>query len=93
LRFTSRSFFRPNSAAGVGNLQHVRAWRDHLHVFIVVALFKSHGVGGVLVYMVGLLVVEILVVLTLGVEPKKRRLEELETEAAVASFPAEVRNP
>jgi putative MFS transporter len=61
--------------------------------FIVVALFKSHGVGGVLVYMVGLLVVEILVVLTLGVEPKKRRLEELETEAAVASFPAEVRNP
>src|ERR1700693_3996753 len=51
--------------------------------FIVVALFSSHGVGGVLVFMIGLLIVEILVVLTLGVEPKKRRLEEIETEAAV----------
>jgi MFS transporter, putative metabolite:H+ symporter len=61
--------------------------------FIVVALFKSHGVGGVLVFMIGLLVVEILVVLTLGVEPKKRRLEEIETEAGAAPLPAEVRNP
>jgi hypothetical protein len=34
-----------------------------------------------------------LVVLTLGVEPKKRRLEEIEAEVAVAPFPAEVRNP
>ena len=61
--------------------------------FIVVALFKSHGVGGVLVFMIGLLVVEILVVLTLGVEPKKRRLEEIETETSAAPLPAEVRNP
>jgi putative MFS transporter len=61
--------------------------------FIVVALFKSHGVGGVLVFMIGLLVVEILVVLTMGVEPKKRRLEEIETETAVTPIPAEVRNP
>ena len=61
--------------------------------FLVVALFKSHGVGGVLVFMIGLLIVEILVVLTLGVEPKKRRLEEIEAEAAVTPFPAEVRNP
>jgi putative MFS transporter len=61
--------------------------------FIVVALFKSHGVGGVLVFMIGLLIVEIAVVLTLGVEPKKRRLEEIESEAAVAPFPAVVRNP
>jgi putative MFS transporter len=62
--------------------------------FIVVALFKSHGVGGVLAFMIGLLVVEILVVLTLGVEPKKRRLEEIETEtAAAAPLPAEARNP
>lgn len=61
--------------------------------FIVVALFKARGVGGVLVFMIALLVVEILVVLTLGVEPKKRRLEEIETEAGAAPLPAEVRNP
>jgi putative MFS transporter len=61
--------------------------------YIVVALYKSRGVGGVLIYMIGLLVVEILVVLTLGVEPKNRRLEEIETETAVAPLPAEVRNP
>ena len=61
--------------------------------FIVVALFRSHGVGGVLVFMIGLLIVQIFVVLTLGVEPKKRRLEEIEVEAAAPAFPAEVRNP
>ena len=61
--------------------------------FIVVALFKSHGVGGVLVFMIALLVVEILVVLTLGVEPKKRRLEDIEAEPSATPFPAEVRNP
>ena len=61
--------------------------------FIVVALFKSHGVGGVLVFMIGLLIVEIVVVLTLGVEPKKRRLEEIESEVVVVPLPAEVRNP
>jgi putative MFS transporter len=61
--------------------------------FAVVSLFKSHGVGGVLGFMIGLLVVEIVVVLTLGVEPKKRRLEEIEADAAVAPLPAEARNP
>jgi putative MFS transporter len=61
--------------------------------YIVVALYKSRGVGGVLVYMIGLLVVEILVVLTLGVEPRKRRLEEIENETGVTPLPAEVRNP
>jgi putative MFS transporter len=61
--------------------------------FIVVALFKSHGVGGVLAFMIGLLVVEILVVFALGVEPKKRRLEEIESETGAAALPAEVRNP
>jgi hypothetical protein len=50
-------------------------------------------VGGVLVFMIGLLIVQIFVVLTLGVEPKKRRLEEIEVEAAAPAFPAEVRNP
>jgi putative MFS transporter len=61
--------------------------------FLVVALFRSHGIGGVLVFMIGLLVVEILVVLALGVEPKKRRLEEIEAEPSATPFPAEVRNP
>ena len=61
--------------------------------FVVVALFRSHGVGGVLVFMIGLLIVEILVVLTLGVEPKKRRLEEIEPKASASAYPAEVRNP
>jgi putative MFS transporter len=51
--------------------------------FIVVALFRSHGVGGVLSLMIGLLFVQILVVLIFGVEPKKRRLEEIAPEAAV----------
>ena len=58
--------------------------------FLVVALFRSHGVGGVLVFMIGLLIVEILVVLALGVEPKKRRLEELESEAIASPYPAKV---
>jgi putative MFS transporter len=61
--------------------------------FLVVALFRSHGVGGVLAFMIGLLIVEIVIVLTLGVEPKKRRLEEIESAPTAARFPAEVRNP
>ena len=52
-----------------------------------------YGVGGVLAYMTGLLVVEILVVLTFGVEPRKRRLEEIENETGAPPFPAEARNP
>jgi MFS family permease len=61
--------------------------------FIVVALFRSHGVGGVLAFMNALLIVQIIVVLTLGVEPKKRRLEEIEPEESVSPYRAEVRNP
>ena len=61
--------------------------------FVVVALFRSHGVAGVLVFMNALLIVQIVVVLTLGVEPRKRRLEEIETEGAAAALSAEVRNP
>lgn len=60
--------------------------------FIVVALFRTHGVGGVLAFMIGLLAVEIAIVLALGVEPRKRRLEEIESEAGVAPVPAEARN-
>jgi len=58
--------------------------------FIVVALFRSHGVGGVLSLMIGLLVLQICVVLLFGVEPKKRRLEEIESEAPVSPSPAKV---
>src|ERR1700676_3969474 len=46
--------------------------------FLVVALLKAYGIGGVLSLMVGLLVVQIIVVFFLGVEPRKRRLEELD---------------
>jgi putative MFS transporter len=53
--------------------------------FMVVALFRSYGVGGVLSLMIGLLFVQILVVLFFGVEPKKRRLEEIEPEATAIS--------
>jgi putative MFS transporter len=46
--------------------------------FLVVALFRAYGIGGVLCLMIGLLVVEVLVVLLFGVEPTNRRLEELD---------------
>lgn len=46
--------------------------------FIVVALFRSYRVGGVLAFMIALLIVQIVVVLAFGVEPRKRRLEEID---------------
>jgi putative MFS transporter len=58
--------------------------------FMVVALFRSYQVGGVLAFMIGLLIVQIFVVLIFGVEPKKRRLEEIDTEAPVSPQPAKV---
>ena len=61
--------------------------------FLVVALFRSRGVGGVLAFMISLLIVLIGIVLALGVEPKKRRLEEIEPEEPASPYPAEVRNP
>ena len=45
--------------------------------FLVVPLFTTYGVGGVLALMVGLLAILIVTVLTLGVEPSGRRLEEV----------------
>ena len=48
--------------------------------FVVVSLFQAYGVSGVLNLMVGLLIVQILVVLLLGIEPRHKRLEELEPE-------------
>jgi putative MFS transporter len=47
--------------------------------FIVVALFRSYRVKGVLGFLIALLIVQIFVVLRYGVEPKKRRLEEIDS--------------
>ena len=58
--------------------------------FIVVALFKSYQIRGVLALMIGLLIVQIVVVLIFGVEPKKRRLEEIDTGAPVSAQPSEL---
>jgi putative MFS transporter len=49
--------------------------------FIVIALFKDYGVGGVLGLMTALLIVQIAVVSAWGIEPNQRPLEELEAEA------------
>ncbi len=46
--------------------------------FIVLALFKSYGVAGVLGLMIGLLVIQIVVVAIWGIETNCRGLEELE---------------
>jgi len=50
--------------------------------FIVLALFKSYGVQGVLGLMIGLLLVQIVVVAIWGVETNRRGLEELQPTAA-----------
>jgi putative MFS transporter len=46
--------------------------------FLVVFLFRVHGVKGVVILMIGLLVVQILVVHLYGIEPRMRRLEEIQ---------------
>jgi putative MFS transporter len=46
--------------------------------FLVVFLFRMHGVKGVVILMIGLLVVQILVVHLYGIEPRMRRLEEIQ---------------
>ncbi|MGO8920352.1 MAG: MFS transporter [Stellaceae bacterium] len=48
---------------------------------IVVALFRSYGVAGVLGFMIALLVIQIVVVALWGIEPARRGLEELEQDA------------
>jgi putative MFS transporter len=45
--------------------------------FLVVALFRHYGVGGVITMLVALLIIEIILVLIFGIEPKNRRLEEI----------------
>jgi putative MFS transporter len=49
--------------------------------FIVVALFKNYGVGGVTSFMIGLLILQIAAVWFWGIEPARRGLEELSSEA------------
>jgi putative MFS transporter len=51
---------------------------------LVVALFTTYGLVGVLAMMIGLLVIQIVVVAVWGIEPAKRRLEELEEGEAQA---------
>ena len=46
--------------------------------FLVVFLFRMHGVKGVVILMIGLLVVQILVVRFYGIGPRMRRLEEIQ---------------
>jgi putative MFS transporter len=58
--------------------------------FIVVALFRSYHIAGVVGFLIGLLMVQIIVVLRFGVEPKKRRLEEVDSEATGLTHTAEV---
>ena len=53
--------------------------------FIVVALFRSYGIRGVLSMMIGLLIVQIIAVITLGIEPKKRSLEQIESGAGASA--------
>jgi MFS transporter, putative metabolite:H+ symporter len=45
--------------------------------FLVVTLFRHYGVGGVICMLVALLIIEIILVLIFGIEPKNRRLEEI----------------
>jgi len=58
--------------------------------FIVVALLRSYGIGGVLSLIIGLVIVQIIVVALFGVEPKNRRLEEMETESSPSRLPSGV---
>jgi MFS transporter, putative metabolite:H+ symporter len=50
--------------------------------FIVLSLFKSYGVQGVLALMIGLLILQILVVAIWGIETSKRGLETLDGSKA-----------
>jgi putative MFS transporter len=46
--------------------------------FLVVFLFRNHGIAGVVALMIALLVIQILAVHFFGLEPKLRRLEEMQ---------------
>jgi putative MFS transporter len=46
--------------------------------FLVVVLLRNYGIGGVLSLMIGFLIVQTVVVLLFGIEPRMRRLEDVE---------------
>ncbi len=46
--------------------------------FVVISLFQTYGIGGVMALMIGLLILQIVTVITLGVEPRQQSLEEVE---------------
>jgi MFS transporter, putative metabolite:H+ symporter len=52
--------------------------------FVVVNLFENHGVGGVMVLMIGMLALQIAVVALYGIEPRRRGLEEIERTSSDA---------
>jgi putative MFS transporter len=54
--------------------------------FLVVMLFESRGVAGVMALMIGLLVVQIVTVWAIGIEPRQRSLEELKGEEAAPAL-------
>jgi len=58
--------------------------------FLVVFLLHTYRIAGVLGLMIGLLIVQIVVVAVFGVEPRNRRLEEMEADSPVVRFPAGV---
>ena len=57
--------------------------------FLIVWLLQGHGVAGVLAFMIALLIVQIVVVWTLGVEPRKRSLEEIDPGTATLAVAAQ----
>jgi putative MFS transporter len=59
--------------------------------FLVVRLFTDYGVFGVLTLMIGLLCVLIVTVATLGIEPRRRSLEDVSSDAIPAPTPAVAR--
>ena len=56
--------------------------------FLVIWLFKAQGVAGVIGFIVVLLIIQIVVVATLGVEPNGRTLEELEAPGTTVPIAA-----
>lgn len=57
--------------------------------FFVVALLRSYGIAGVLGMIIGLLVAQIIVVLLFGVEPRKRSLEQMDSESSLSVHPSQ----
>jgi putative MFS transporter len=56
--------------------------------FLVLKLFSTYGVAGVLALMIALLAVMIVTVLALGVEPSGRGLEEMNGDGEAAAMAA-----